>query len=236
MELTLYTHPGTCARVTMVALEEVGLPFNTELVRFMKAEHMSAEYRAKNPLGKVPSLTVDGQNLRENLAILLWLHETHPEAKLLPPAADALTRAQQVADICFCSSTLHPIVTRIALPMMFGPPDALPDIRAKAEAMMNRFFGVIEDRLQADDYWYGADWSVMDAYIGWVYTRITGVGFDASPFPKLTAMMARQAKRPSVMRAAAREAEHLAQLESEGMMFTSQTAGAAIEKTAQLTK
>ena len=217
MDLTLYAAPGTCARVTMIALEEAGLPFTVELVRFMKQQHMSDEYRAKNPLGKVPSLTVDGQNLRENVAILLWLNETNPQAKLLPPATDAFAKAQQTADICFCSSTLHPIVTRIALPMMFGPPDAIPGIRASAETMMRRFFAVIEERLQTRDYWYGDEWSIMDAYIGWVYARITGVGFDASAFPHLNAMIGRHLVRPSVARAMAREAEMQAQLESEGM-------------------
>ena len=216
MEMTLYAAPGTCARVAMTALEEVGLPYRVELVRFMRGEHLSPEHRARNPLGKVPSLTVDGHNLRENVAILNWLHESHPEAHLLPLATDSFARAEQLADLCFCSSTLHPIVTRIALPMMFGPADATVDIRARAEAMMQRFFAVIEARLDGRDYWYGAEWSVMDAYIAWVHARVTGVGFDAGLFPRLEAAMARHAARPSARAVAAREAEMSAQLQREG--------------------
>jgi glutathione S-transferase len=231
MDLTLYCHPGSCARVTMIAIEEAGLSFKTELVRFMKQEHLSEAYLARNPLGKVPSLSTGAQTLRENVAILLWLNESVPEAKLLPPANDAVARAEQVADLCFCSSTLHPIVTRIALPMMFGPADAIPGIRAAAEAMMRRFFQVIEDRLADRPYWYGTEWSIMDAYVGWVFSRIASVGFDASAFPRLTAMVELQSSRPSVQRAAAREAEQQAQLVREGAAMPAQRSESEKDRT-----
>jgi len=230
MDITLYAAPGSCSRVTMTALEEVGLPYRIELVRFLRGEHLSSEHRARNPLGKVPSLVVDGQHLRENVAILMWLNQMHPETQLLPPAKDEFESAQQLADLCFCSSTLHPIVTRIALPMMFGPSDAIPDIRSRSEAMMRRFFGVIEERLDGRDYWYGAEWSVMDAYIGWVHWRVTGVGFDASQYPRLEAAMARHAERPSALAVAEKEAEMTAQLKREGTELNVDNVAAVVAK------
>lgn len=228
MDIILYAAPMTCSRVTMTALEEIGLPYRIELVRFVRAEHLTPEYRARNPLGKVPSLVIDGQNLRENVAILTWLNDTYPDARLLPPVSDPLARAQQLADLSFCSSTLHPIVTRIALPMMFGPAAAVADIRSRAEAMLKRFFAVIEDRLDGRDYWYGAQWSMMDAYIGWVHFRITGVGFDASAFPRIEAAMARHAARPAAIRVAAKDAEMDAQLQNEGAALNADNVAAVI--------
>lgn len=212
MKLHLFGSPGACSGVTMTALEETGALFTTEVIRLMKQQHMTADYLANNPLGKVPCLIVDGKPMRENVAILLWLNEVFPKAKLLPPATDTFQKVGQTADLCFCSSTLHPIVTRIALPMMFGSPEAIPSIRASAETMMRRFFAVVEERLTGQRYWYGKDWSVMDAYLGWIYRRITCLGFDAREFSHFAAMIDRQASRPSAMRAAAREAIQQAQL------------------------
>jgi glutathione S-transferase len=34
-------------------------------------------------------------------------------------------------------------------------------------------------------WWYGSDWSMMDAYLNWCWFRATGAGFDPTPFPRL---------------------------------------------------
>ncbi|MGB9203389.1 MAG: hypothetical protein WCB94_05365 [Terriglobales bacterium] len=50
-EYVLFTAPNTCARVPTIALEEIGLPFQTRLIRFMRNEHVSESFRAINPKG-----------------------------------------------------------------------------------------------------------------------------------------------------------------------------------------
>jgi glutathione S-transferase len=37
-EYVLFVAPNTCARVPTIALEEIGLPFETRLIRFMRNE------------------------------------------------------------------------------------------------------------------------------------------------------------------------------------------------------
>jgi len=54
MDITLYFAPDTCARVPLVALEEIGQPYRIEVVAFMKAQHRSAEYLQLNPKAKYP--------------------------------------------------------------------------------------------------------------------------------------------------------------------------------------
>ena len=56
---TLYFAPGTCARVALTALEEVGQPFETRLIAFMAGDHRSPDFLAINPAGKVPALVTD---------------------------------------------------------------------------------------------------------------------------------------------------------------------------------
>jgi glutathione S-transferase len=226
---TLFVAPGSCARVPTIALEEIGVPFETRLVRFMKGEHRSPAYLALNPKGKVPSLLIDGEALTENVAILRFLAHRHPEAHLLPRAESELDDARQIADLAFCSSTLHPIVTRIRMPGFFADgAEAERSVWNKAVAMMRLNFEVVEARLGAGVWWYGDVWSVMDAYLYWVWFRVTGAGFDPGPFPRFAEHARRMETRPAVRRALAHEADQEKTLAAEGLAFRPATPEASV--------
>ena len=219
MAAVLYTAPYTCGRVAAIALEEAGVEFETRLVRFMKGEHKSSAFRRLNPKGKVPALEIDGQVLTENVAILTYLNECFPQAGLLPPATAAADRARQIADLCFCSATLHPLVTRIRMPMFFAGPEHAATVKRTAEQAMDEYFQLIEDRIGNGEWWYGRQWSVMDGYLYWVFWRVDGAGYDTSRFPRFTAHARAMEDRPAVRRALAREEQAQAQLETEGLAF-----------------
>ncbi len=72
--IVLYMAPGSCARVSIIVLEELELEFETPVVRFMKGKHKSPEFKVKNPKGKVPALNYNGQALTENVAIITYLN------------------------------------------------------------------------------------------------------------------------------------------------------------------
>lgn len=225
-ELTLYFAPDTCARVTMIALEEVGQPFEVEVIAFMKGQHRSEAYLGLNPSGKVPTLVIDGQPLTENVAILSWLADRFPEARLLPQA-DGLDRFLQLADLAYCASGLHPIVTRLRIPHFFCDlPEARQRVFDMAEAAMKLHFALIDKRLGESTWWYGDHWSVMDAYINWVWFRVTGTDFDASAYPNFARHDADMKKRPAVMRALARNAEIAASLAEQGLAVSFSGSGA----------
>lgn len=215
----LWMAPYTCARVTAIALEEAGVEFDTRMVRFMRGEHKSPEFRTRNPKGKVPALEIDGEVLTENVAILTYLAERFPDARLLPRADTPAARAHILADLCFCSSTLHPLVTRIRMPMFFaGAANALA-VKQAAEAAMDEYFQLVEDRLAEGPWWYGGEWSVIDGYLYWVFWRVEGAGYDVSRFPGFAAHARAMEERPAVKRALAREDAAQAQLEAEGLAF-----------------
>ena len=218
-DIVLYMAPFTCARVTAIALEEAGQSFETRPVRFMRGEHKSPEYRRLNPLGKVPALAIDGVVLTETVAILTYLKERFPEAHLLPEATSAADRAVQLADLCFCSSTLHPIVTRIRLPAFFAGTVNAVTVKHAAERSMDEYFQVVEDRLATGPWWYDAQWSVMDSYLYWVFWRVEGAGYDVTRFPRFLAHARAMERRPAVQRALAREDAVQASLEAEGNAF-----------------
>lgn len=225
-KLVLHFAPNTCARVPLVALEEIGVPFSLEVVAFMKGQHRSPEYLELNPSGKVPTLIVNDRPLAENVAILLWLADNFPDTKLLP-VVNGLDRYTQVSDLAFCASGLHPIVTRLRIPHFFCDQDeARERVFDMAETAMKLQFRVIEERLSDGQWWYGDAWSIVDAYINWVWFRVTGTRFDASGFPNFARHAAEMAQRPAVKRMVARNDEIEARLNAQGLGITFDGPGA----------
>jgi glutathione S-transferase len=184
MNITLAFAPGTCARVPLIALEEAGVPYETRLVRFMKGEHKSPDYLALNPAGKVPALIIDGKPLAQNVAILTYLARRFPEAGLLPLTGNAYEDAALISRLAWCSADLHQLVTRMRLPAFSCDlPDTAERIRNMAAAAMAAQLAGIEADLARQPWLLGDDWSVLDAYIYWIWWRITGAGFPQARFP-----------------------------------------------------
>jgi hypothetical protein len=108
-DLTLFFAPDTCARVSMIALEETERPYKTELIAFMRGDHRSPRCLALNPKGRVPTLIVDGRVLTENVAILLWLG-------IGAAPAGALIEIPNVPGRRICSATSRAPGRRRAVP------------------------------------------------------------------------------------------------------------------------
>jgi len=84
--------PSPNARRVRIFLAEKGLEIPTVAVDMMAGENRSAEYLAKNPLGKMPMLELDdGTCLCESASICRYLEEIHPQPPLF--GKDAKERA-----------------------------------------------------------------------------------------------------------------------------------------------
>lgn len=216
----LYFAPSTCARVTLTALEEIGEPFETRLIAFMAGQHRNPDFLAVNPQGKVPALDTGNGVLTQNGAILLYLAYTNPETGLLPLTGEALNDAKITSALFLISADLHPLVTRFVLPGMMtaSPEEALP-IRDKAQESLLQQLAPIAAELEQQPWYLGSDWSILDAYLAWVWFRITGAGFNASPFPAIADHYERAGQRPSAKAALEHEQKAKAELEQRGLAF-----------------
>jgi len=211
MSYRLHIAPGTCARVPLIALEEAGTDFSLALVRFQNGDHKSPAYLAKNPAGKVPLLETPDGPLAQNVAIARYLGAHFPG--LLPQTTSAYDDAQITANLAFCADTLHPIVTRMRMPMFIAQgEEAQQSVRDMGHAAMVPMAQVVENRLAGGPWWYGDDWSIQDAYIYWIWYRLLSVDYDVAPLPNWAAHAARMEQRPAVQRALAHEAALFAQL------------------------
>lgn len=199
-----------------MALEEAGADYELELVRFMKGQHKSADYLALNPSGKVPLLITPEGPLAENVAIARYLAQTFDG--LLPKAENPYEEARITSNLSFCSATLHPIVTRMRMPMFIANgTEARDSVRQKAIEAMKPHAAQIDQIIGAGPWWYGDRWSIQDAYIYWIWYRVTNVGFPGEDYPNWSAHAARMENRPSVQRALARDGEMQEALEAEGL-------------------
>lgn len=217
MKLELHFSPGSCSRVPLIALEEARASFETRLVAFMAGEHKSPAYLQLNPAGKVPTLVAEGRPIAQNVAIQVFLARAFPEADLLPFTGDPAADAALLAELVWFAADLHPLVTRIRLPH-FACDAAPARVKEMATAAMTAQLAPMEGRLGGQPWVLGERWSSLDAYLFWVWGRITGAGFDPSAFPNLVAHAARMAARPAVERAVAREAAAEAELDARGLL------------------
>ena len=80
----LYYAPGTCALASHIALEEAGAAYTAERLDFKNNQQTSPQYLAINPKGRVPALVTDRGILTETPAILAYIAQSFPQAKLVP--------------------------------------------------------------------------------------------------------------------------------------------------------
>ena len=193
--MKLYYAPGACSLSPHIALVEAGLPFTLEKVDLQSKVAASGEDFGKvNSKGYVPALVLDdGQVLTEGTAIIQYVADQAPEARLAP-AAGTMGRYRLQEWLTFISTELHK-----SLGSMFNPAQS-PDWRKAVEATLAKRLDWLSGQLVDKEYLMGA-FSVADGYLFTVLNWEGFVGFDLSPWPVLKSYVARVRTRPKVMEA-----------------------------------
>jgi glutathione S-transferase len=106
-EITFYTNPMSRGRIAHWMLEEVGVPYQMQVLDFDKREHKTPEYLAINPMGKVPSIVHRGVVVTEAAAICAYLADTFPKAGLAP-GLEAPERGTYLRWLFFAAGCLEP--------------------------------------------------------------------------------------------------------------------------------
>jgi len=206
--LTLYVTPGSSARVSLIHLEESGLPFEIRRIDLMAGQQKTPEFLGVNPKAKVPALVTPEGVLTENVAIATWLDNVAPQAKLLPPTEQAWARAQAMSWLAWAASTVHPFIYRLRMTARIHPDAATHDaIKAAALSELKQQIQVAEDALADGRSWIaGPAYTAADTYVCWAFGRGGDCGLDMNAYPRMKALFDRFMQRPAVQRALAREA------------------------------
>ncbi len=199
--MKLYYSPGACSLSPHIVLAEAGVAFDLERVdTHAHKTETGRDFFAINPKGYVPALELTGGGLlTEGAAIVQYIADQHPEARLAPTPG-TLERARLQEHLNFISSELHK-----AFSPLFSS-DTPPPAREAARARVARRFDDCE-RLFTDGraYLMGETFSVADAYLFVIARWAKPTGIDLARWPQLAAYVARVGERKSVREALARE-------------------------------
>jgi glutathione S-transferase len=203
--LTFYYAPGTCARAVHIALEDAGAVYERRRVSFATAEQRSPDYLKINPKGRVPALVTDRGPLTETPALLVYVAQTHPQAKLAP-LDDPFAFAEMQSFAGYLASTVHVVhAHRPRGSRWADQASSLEDMRAKTPANMRECFGLIQRDLYRGPWAMGEAYTVIDPYLftlaGWLGSH----GVEIEEFPALAEHSRRMSARDSVRRALAAE-------------------------------
>jgi glutathione S-transferase len=180
--MKLYYFPGSCALADHVVLEWIGAPYET--VKLDRAAVKSPEFLALNPSGAVPVL-VDGDFvLTQNAAILCYLAELHPQARLYGDGT-ARGRAEVMRWLGVLNSDVHPAFKPIFQPARFHPDAAAAGILADtARAQVRKFFELLDNRLRGRDWLVDAR-SIADPYLFVMLRWSRRIGIESSGLDNL---------------------------------------------------
>lgn len=205
--LKLFHSPGSCAFASHIALAESGAAYEPILVNFAADEQRSASYLKINPKGRVPALATERGILTETPAILAYIAQSFPDARLAP-VDDPFAFARVQSFNSYLCSTVHVAHAHRVRGYRWAPADdeaALGAMRAKVAGNMAECFELIERGMIAGPWVMGDAYTICDPYLYTIAAWLEGDGVDIARFPKVAAHHRAMAARPAVLRARAEQ-------------------------------
>lgn len=200
MTTTLHYAKGTCALATHIALEEAGADYRAERIDFAQSQQRSPAFLAVNPKGRVPALVTDRGVLTETPALLFYVAQTHPAARLAP-LDDAFALAEVQAFNSYLCSTVHVAHAHKRRGSRWADDEqAQAAMARKVTQNMRECFALIEQHLLRGPWVGGAAYSIADPYLYTVTGWLEGDGVDVREFPRVADHHARMGERPAVQR------------------------------------
>ena len=197
--LILYYWPGASSMVPHIVLEEIGTPYQRQLVNLARGEHKSDAYLKINPHGKVPALAVDNTVLTENIAILTYLARRFPEAHLLPDGA--VEEARCLSMMAWFASAVHTTFAHIIRPERFASDKATHgNLKETARDIFWDNCKEINELLDGKAWMMGTHYTVCDPYALFFYDLGTRIKLPMQELATYAAFSRRMLERSAVSR------------------------------------
>jgi glutathione S-transferase len=186
-------------RKTRAFFAEKGIPYEHEpLVPF----GVSAEYKRKSPLGKIPCLEHDGRPLPDSSVICAYVERVQPRPPLYPSDPWDYARVlwfEEYADGALVSNAMAPIFQERVIKKLFKQePDEARARKTETEALPV-YCDYLTEQLGDQEYLVGGRFTLADIAVAspFVNLGLAGVKVDAKRWPKLAAYIDRIHSRPS---------------------------------------
>jgi len=191
-ELIFYTNPQSRGRIARWMLEECGATYRTVVVPY-GPEMKSEPYISINPMGKVPAIVYAGKAVTETAAIVAFLADLFPAAKLAPPPEQ---RQDYYRWLFFAAGPLEAAVTNKSLGF------ELPADKSAMAGYGNydHVVDTLAKKVSRSAFIAGESFTAADLYV----SSHIGYGMQFGMLPKLAEFadyFERVTKRPAKQRA-----------------------------------
>ena len=196
--MKLYTSPGACSLADHIALQWSGAPYEAQVVS--RDDRKQPWFQTLNPAGAVPVLTEGDWALTQNAAILNYIADKFPAAKLGGDGSPE-SRAEVNRWLGFLNADVHP-----AFKPIFGSTSYLGDqafidkSHENARKQLRGLFERIDAQLAGKD-WLTGSRSIADPYLFVVAQWAKKTGVDLSGLDNLATFDKRMAADPGVQAA-----------------------------------
>lgn len=203
--LKLFYAPNTCALASHIALAEAGAEYEAVRLNFRTDDQRKPEYLAINPKGRVPALVTDAGILTETPAILAFIAQSFPAAKLAP-MSDAFAFARAQSFNSYLCSTVHVAhAHRMRGYRWVDDAGAIAAMQRKVPENVGECFALIEREMFEGPWVLGQTYSICDPYLFTLGQWLDGDGVDVARFPKIRDHQSRMSARAAVKRALSEE-------------------------------
>lgn len=204
MATKLYYSPGACSFASHIALEELGLPYETQKVSLADGDQRKPEYLKINPRGRVPALVVDGHVMTENVGILTYIAGGHPKAGLWPETT--WDQAKAISTMAWLSNTVHTTYAHTFRAERYADdPAAQEAIKVKARTSYEGYLKEIDALLEGRQWAIGNHYTVVDGYLLVFYRWGNRSKMNVQGLKNYSALMQRVLARPAVKKVMADE-------------------------------
>lgn len=203
--IKLYFTPHTCSLASHIALEDAGADFTTERISFSAEQQRSPQYVAINPKARVPAMVTDRGVLTETPAMLAFIAQSFPKAKLAP-LDDPFAFAEVQAFNSYLCSTVHIAhAHRMRGYRWADDPASFADMQRKVPQSVTAAFELIENGMLKGPWVMGDAYSICDPYLFTLAQWLEGDGADLTRLPRVVDHRRRMAELPNVRKAIAVE-------------------------------
>ncbi|MFZ4166408.1 glutathione S-transferase family protein [Brevundimonas sp. NPDC058933] len=167
MSFTLYGAAGSGSVPVEAAMTLIGLDYRVIEAVTWEGEAERDKVAVANPMRQVPTLiTPDGETITESAAILIWLADAHPKARL-GPSIDDPRRAQFLRWMTFIPASIYSMFWVRDEPSRLVGDDAAAQeqIRQRTAERIAECWRVMDRQITPGRFLLGDDLSVLDLYV-----------------------------------------------------------------------
>ena len=203
--VTLYYAPHTCSLASHIALNDAEARYELRRIDFGKTEQQSPTYLEVNPKGRVPAMETPRGVLTETPAMLAYIAQSFPQARLAP-LNDPFAFAQLQAFNSYLCSTLHVAhAHRMRGNRWADDAASIADMQRKVPRSVGACYDMIESHMLKGPWVMGDAYTIADPYLFTLAQWLEEDGVDPGRIPCVIEHRARMADRPNVRKAIAEE-------------------------------